>query len=135
MFTRGGKKVEYVFLVILLALVEYTVFVGLVGRARAKYGVKAPATTGSAEFERTFRVQQNTLEGLIVFVPAIWIFGIYLNPMVAAGLGLLGIIGRALYAQGYMAAAEKRGPGAAICGLVNMVLVLGGLVGVIKSLL
>ena len=126
---------EYVYVAIVLALIQYVVLTGLVGRARAKYGVKAPAISGPEEFNRTFRVQQNTLEGLVVFIPAMWIFGAYVNPMVAAALGLLGIVGRALYARGYNKAAEKRGPGAAICGLVNVVLLLGALVGLILRLI
>lgn len=125
---------EFVYLVIVLALIEYMVLAGLVGRARRKYGVSAPAITGPDEFNRTFRAHQNTLEGLIVFLPAMWIFGMYVSPLVAAGLGLLGIVGRALYAKGYIDAAEKRGPGGSIIGLVNAILVLGGLIGLIMSL-
>lgn len=125
---------EYVYVAIVLALIQYVVLTGLVGRARAKYGVKAPAITGPEAFDRTFRVQQNTLEGLVVFVPAMWLFGAYVNPSVSAALGLLGIVGRAIYARAYMVAAEKRGPGAAICGLVNVVLLLGALIGLILSL-
>jgi hypothetical protein len=127
--------VVYVALVILLALVEYIVLVGLVGRARAKYGVKAPAISGPEAFDRVFRVQQNTLEGLVVFLPGLWLFGLYVDPYWAAGLGVVGIVGRALYAVGYIQAAAKRGAGAGICGIVNIALVIGALVGVIKSLL
>ena len=126
---------ELVFLVILLALIEYTVFQGLVGRARAKYGVRAPATTGQADFERVNRVHQNTLEALIVFIPAVWIFGLYLSPPWAAGLGVVFIVGRVIYAVGYFRAAEKRGPGAGITGLANIALVIGALVGVVRALL
>jgi glutathione S-transferase len=126
--------VELVYLVIVLALIEYMVLGGLVGRARSKYGVSAPAITGPDEFNRTFRVHQNTLEGLIVFLPAMWIFGMYVSPSVAAGLGLVGIVGRALYARGYIDAAKKRGPGGAIIGLVNAILVLGSLIALIMSL-
>jgi glutathione S-transferase len=125
---------EYVYLVILLALIEYMVFGALVARARARLGIAAPAITGSDAFERTFRVQQNTLEGLIIFVPAMWIFGVYVSSTVAAVLGLIGIVGRAFYAKGYMEAAEKRGLGAGICGLVNVALVLGCLIGLIVQL-
>jgi glutathione S-transferase len=127
--------VEYVALVILLAIVEYILLGALVARARAKYGVKAPAITGDPAFERTFRVQQNTLEGLVVFLPALWLFGQYVNPNWAVGLGVAGIVGRAIYAVSYIKAAEKRGPGAGIVGMVNIALVVGALVGVIKSLL
>jgi len=126
---------ELVFLVILLALIEYTVFQGLVGRARVKYGVRAPATTGQADFERVNRVHQNTLEALIVFIPAVWIFGLYLSPPWAAGLGVVFIVGRVIYAVGYFRAAEKRGPGAGITGLANIALVIGALVGVVRALL
>lgn len=121
---------ELVFIVILVALLEYLVFAGLVGRARARFGIHAPATTGHPEFERTFRVHLNTLENLIVFVPAVWIFGLYVSSVWAAGLGVLFVIARAVYAAGYLRAAEKRSIGAAVTGLVNGVLVIGGLVGI-----
>jgi glutathione S-transferase len=125
---------ELVFAVILLALVEYIVFTGLVGRARGKYKVPAPAMTGHPDFERANRVHQNTLESLIVFIPALWIFGLYLSPFWGAALGVLFIIARAIYAVGYLRAAEKRGPGAGLTGLVNIALVVGALVGVVRAL-
>jgi glutathione S-transferase len=126
---------EPVFIVILLALLEYIVFTGLVGRARMLYGIKAPATTGHPDFERTNRVHQNTLESLIVFVPAVWIFGLYVSYLWAAVLGVLFVVARAVYAVGYMRAAEKRSIGAGITALVNAVLVVGGLIGLGLSLL
>ena len=126
---------ELVYLVIVLALVEYVVFGALVGRARGQYGIRAPAVTGHDVFERIFRVQQNTLEGLVIFVPAIWFFAVYINANVAAGLGVVGIIGRAIYARAYIAAPDSRGPGAAICGIVNMALLIGSLFGLIRALL
>ena len=126
---------ELVYLTILLALVEYMVFAALVGRARAKYGIKAPATTGQPDFERVNRVHYNTLEALIVFIPAVLLFAHYLDARWAAGLGAVFVIGRAVYAVGYMQAAEKRGPGAGITGIANIVLVGGSLYGVIRALL
>ena len=126
---------NHVVLVILLVLVEYIVLVSLVGYARGKYGIAAPATTGHEAFERIFRVQQNTLEGLVVFLPGLWLFGQYLNPTWAVGLGVAGIVGRAIYAVGYIRAADKRGFGAGIVGMVNIALVVGALVGVIRALL
>jgi glutathione S-transferase len=126
---------ELVYGTILLALVEYLVMSALVGRARAKYGIKAPATPGHHDFERANRVHINTLENLIVFVPAVWIFATYVSPAWAAALGALFVVGRALYAIGYLQAAEKRGAGAGITGIVNMALVVGGLIGIARSLL
>ena len=121
---------EPVVIVILLALVEYMVLAALVGRARFKYRIPAPAITGNPTFERVFRVHQNTLENLVIFIPAVWIFGAYLSPAWAAGLGGVFIVARIEYARGYIAAAEKRSIGAGISGLVNGALVLGALVGV-----
>ncbi len=126
---------ELVYGTILLALLEYIVMSALVGRARAKYGIKAPATTGHPDFERANRVHINTLENLIVFVPAVWIFATYVSPIWAAALGALFVVGRALYAIGYLQAAEKRGVGAGITGLVNMALVVGALIGIARALL
>jgi glutathione S-transferase len=126
---------ELVYLTILLALVEYMVMAALVGRARAKYGVKAPATTGHPDFERVNRVHLNTLESLIVFVPSVLLFARYIDTLWAAALGLLFLIARAIYAVGYFSAAEKRGLGAGITGLVNAALMLGALIGIGRALL
>lgn len=125
---------EAVSIVILLALLEYQVLAGLVGRARSQYGVKAPAITGHPQFERIFRVHQNTLESLVVFVPAVWIFGQYVSVLWATVLGVLFIVSRVVYAVGYVRAAEKRGLGAGLSGLSLAVLVLGGLIGLGLSL-
>jgi glutathione S-transferase len=115
--------------VTVLALIEYAVLTALVGRARIKFKVEAPATTGHPEFERYFRVQQNTLESLIMFIPALWLFAIYLSNPVAIALGLLFVLARIIYAMGYIRAPERRAPGAAVSFLINAILVLGALVG------
>jgi glutathione S-transferase len=126
---------ELVYLTIVLALLEYAAMAALVGRARGKYGVQAPATTGHPEFERVNRVHVNTLENLVLFIPAVLIFASYVSTTWAAALGFLFVIGRALYAVGYVKAPEKRAIGAGLTGLVNMALVLGGLVGLVLALL
>lgn len=121
-------------IVVLLALLEYIVFTMLVGRARMRCKVMAPATTGHPVFERYFRVQQNTLEQLIVFVPAIWLFAVYVSPLWAAGFGLLFVIGRAIYMNGYVTEPGKRAPGFGLSLLANIVLTVGGLAGAVLSL-
>ena len=121
-------------LVMLLALLEYMVFGMLVGGARARYKIAAPATTGNPDFERTFRVHYNTLELLVVFVPAIWLFGMYLNPRWGALIGLVFIVGRALYAIGYIRAPEKREVGALLSFAAVFVLVAGAAFGVVRAL-
>ena len=121
-------------IVIAIALIEYLVFGLLVGRARVRCKVLAPATTGHPVFERYFRVQQNTLEQLVVFVPSIWLFGMYVSPLWAAGLGLLFVIGRVLYLTGYVEDPKKRGAGFGLSFLPTAILALGALVGAILSL-
>jgi uncharacterized membrane protein YecN with MAPEG domain len=118
-------------IVVLLALLEYLFFGLRVGAARAKYGVKAPAITGDPAFERHFRIHQNTLEYLLVFIPAIWLFGLYISPLWAAGIGLVFVIARLLYYLGYAAAPEKRAAGFGIGWLACVVLVIGALVGAV----
>jgi len=93
---------NYVYLVTLLALVEYLVIGYLVSKARAHFKVKAPAVAGHEEFERYFRVQQNTIEQLIVVLPCMWIFGLTLNPFWAAALGAVFVAARVFYAYGYI---------------------------------
>ena len=120
--------------VIALALIEYLVFGILVGRARVRCDVPAPATTGHPVFERYFRVQQNTLEQLIVFVPSMWLFGLYVSPLWAAGLGILFVLGRVVYLTGYVADPKKRGAGFGLSFLPTAILALGSLAGAILSL-
>jgi len=92
----------YVYLVTLLILLEYLIFGYLVSRARARYQVVAPAVTGHPQFERYHRVQQNTIEQLVVVLPALWIIGLTLSGLWAAALGLVFVIARAWYAHGYI---------------------------------
>jgi uncharacterized MAPEG superfamily protein len=125
---------ELVYGTILLALLEYIVMAALVGRARGKHGIRAPAMTGHPEFERANRVHVNTLESLIVFIPAVWIFATYTSALYAAILGGVFVLARAVYAIGYLQAAEKRAIGAGATGLVNIVLVVGALIGVARAL-
>ena len=74
-------------IVTMLALLEYMILGVMVGQARGKYGVEAPATTGNPDFERIFRVHVNTLEHLIVFIPAVWIFSVTINYHLGVILG------------------------------------------------
>jgi len=125
---------ELVTIVMALALIEYIVFSFLVGMAREKYDVAAPAVTGDPIFERYYRVQENTLELLIYFIPGMVMFAYYLRPDVAAGLGVIFIIGRALYFKGYVADPKKRSLGFFFSFFPALILVLGGLVGALMQL-
>jgi glutathione S-transferase len=118
-----------VHLVIALALLEFLFFGFAVGRARDRYGVKAPATTGNEMFERYFRVQMNTLELLIMFIPGILMFALYVEPHIAAALGLVFVIGRGLYFRQYVNDPSKRSVGFGVSFLPVVILLAGGLIG------
>ena len=114
-------------IVTLVSLLLYF-YMGLrVGRARSQYGVAAPAISGNADFERVFRVQANTLEWLPIYLPSLWLFAAVWNDKVAAGAGLVWIVGRVLYMTGYSKAATSRGPGFGIQALATAVLLFGAL--------
>jgi glutathione S-transferase len=124
-------------LVTILAIVVYFYMGVLVGRMRHKHGVQAPAMSGHPEFDCAFRVQMNTLEHLPVFIPLLWLATFYFSPLplIAPVLGLVWVVGRVLYMQGYMAAPEKRGPGFGLSAIAELVLLLLSLYGIIAAFL
>jgi len=123
------KFMRFTILATFAALLTYCWFLLKVGQARRKFGVEAPKTTGNADFERIFRVQQNTVEQMVLFLPSLWIFGFYVSDMLAGLLGLGWTAARALYASEYYADAKTRGPGAALTFLIGLVLLVGGTLG------
>ena len=125
----------YVDIVTALAVLQFLVFGFKVGKARGRYGVKAPAITGNEIFERYFRVQQNTLEQLIVFLPGLYLFSHYFSPPAAAALGVVYLIGREVYAATYVKDPAKREMGYGLTFLPTVILVLGGLIGAVRELL
>ena len=126
---------EYVAIVTCLALIQTFVFAFKVGSERARHGVQAPAITGAPEFERAFRAHQNTLEQLVLFVPALWIFASYWRADVAAGIGLVFLIARQIYRNAYVGDPAARGTGFIIGAAALMVLILGGLAGAVINLI
>ena len=122
-------------LVTVTALIVYFVLTANVGRARAKYKVPPPQMSGEPNFERVVRVQQNTLEQLVVFLPALWLFAEFVSPVWGAGVGAAWIVGRIAYAWGYYQAAEKRTIGFGISSLATLILLGGSLVGISLALL
>jgi len=105
-----------------------------VGAARYKYQVPPPQTTGNADFERVYRTHQNTLEQIVIFLPCLWLFSIFVNPNWGAILGAVWILGRIGYAWGYYAQAEKRAAGFAIGTLATLVLMFGTLFNLVRGL-
>jgi uncharacterized MAPEG superfamily protein len=126
---------DLVYLAIAVILLEYFVFTMLVGMARGKTGIQAPAMTGDPLLERTIRVQLNTLEQMVVVIPASWLFGFYVHSQVAAGLALVFIIGRVLYYRGYVEEPSKRSMGFGLGFLATVVLLIGGLYGTVMAVI
>ena len=129
-----------VILIIVLALIEYMVFAFQVAKARGKFGIKAPATTGHAIFERYFRVQQNTLEQLVIFIPAILAFSWTAENIgwpgnsIAAGLGVIWLIGRFIYAFSYVRDPSSRALGFGMTLIPSALMLAGALLCILLSL-
>jgi uncharacterized membrane protein YecN with MAPEG domain len=114
-------------LVTIAALLVYFWMATQVPRARIKCGIAAPAMTGDALLERTIRAHYNTLEWMPLFLVSLWLFAIYWSPLVAAAVGAVWVVARIVYALGYYAAAERRGPGFLVQSLCVAVLLFGAL--------
>jgi len=124
----------WVDLVGLAALLQLLVFGFLVGRARGTFGIKAPATTGHPVFEAYYRVQANTVELLVAFLPALWLAAKYWSPRYAALLGLVYLVGRVLYVMGYVRDPKRRELGFVLSFVPIVVLIIGALIGAIRTL-
>jgi uncharacterized MAPEG superfamily protein len=125
----------WIILVSLLALAQYLWFGMLVGRARGRYGVTAPAVTGHPMFERYYRVQMNTLELLVLLLPSLGFASLYVPPLWPALLGVLYLIGRQLYLSAYVSDPPKRELGFTLSMVPIVVLLLIGIVGSVLRLL
>ena len=97
--------------VAMLAVIQYLVFGGLVGKARGTYGIQAPAVTGNEQFERVYRVQMNTLELLVVLFPSMYAAAHYWPQWVVAAAGGVYLVGRVLYWRAYVSEPKSRGLG------------------------
>jgi glutathione S-transferase len=124
----------YVLIVIVLALAQYIGFSMAVGGARGRYKVDAPATAGHPEFERYFRVHANTLEQLVVFLPALWLFAQFVDPYWAAGLGAVYLIGRQLYFASYVKDTKSRSMGFMLSAMPSLIMLLGVLWQAVRML-
>lgn len=125
---------EFVAFVALSGLGVYLWTIMLVGQARQRYGIPAPATSGHPQFERTFRVQMNTLEQLPLFLGGLLLSASFVAEWLAALLGLAWIAGRVLYAIGYIEAPERRGVGFLISGGAALAMLVLSAIGILWSL-
>ena len=122
-------------LLVVITLFQYVYFASRVGWARGKYDVPAPATTGNPIFERHYRVQGNTLELLILLIPAVWIASAYWNPLFIAAMLAIYIIGRHIYYVTYIQDPKKRSMGFGLSFLPIVALLVSGLAGAVWALI
>ena len=122
-------------LVSVLALLQYMWFGGLVGAAREKYSVKAPAMVGHDVFERIYRVQMNTLEQLVAFLPALWMASRYWSPAWVAAIGAVYLVGRMIYRSSYVKDPNSRALGFVLTIAPTAVLLVATLVGLGRAVL
>ena len=106
---------------------------GLVGTTRSKHKIFPPAMSGHAEVERALRVQGNTVEQVVIFLPLLWVATLYFHGWMPPALGLVWCIARVMYAVGYMKEAKKRGPGFGIASLASLALLVLSIWGVASS--
>ena len=125
----------WVELVTILAILQFFCFGILVGRARKKYGVQPPAMVGNPIVERLIRVQQNTLEVLMMFIPSLWIASRHWGDIWPAVLGAIYLFGRMVYLQGYRADPKKRHVGYGISIVPVLLLMLVSLIAIIRGLI
>ncbi|MCC8980979.1 MAPEG family protein [Bradyrhizobium acaciae] len=125
---------HYTAIVTCLAVALYFFLATQVARARIRYGVKLPAITGNADFERIYRIQMNTLEWTPIFLPSLWLFAIYIGDAAAAAVGAIWVIGRIVYFIGYREAVAKRSPGFFIQALAATILWVGAIGGAVWQL-
>lgn len=132
---------ELVVLVVMLALLQYIWFAMQVGKARVQYGINAPAMSGHAVFERHLRVQMNTLEQLVIFIPAAFSYAYLADALgwwgsqIAAALGVIYLIGRAIYAKAYVRDPAQRSLGFLLTFAPSAVLIVGALAGVLATVI
>lgn len=120
---------------IALALLVFFGLCSVVGMARAKWSVPAPASSGHPEFDKRFRVQMNTLEQLVMFLPAAFMAVPILGDPITAALCLTWSLGRIVYARSYYADPTKRGPGFGLTLLPTMVMIIAAIYGAVTILL
>jgi len=126
---------EATVIVTILALMQYSIFGVQVGMFRGKYEVRAPAQSGHEQFERMNRIHLNTLEQLIVFIPALWMHAYYANPLYGAIIGAVFIVGRFAYRSEYLKDPSSRSPGFSMTFIPSAVLLVWTLVVVVMKLL
>ncbi|QYE34332.1 MAPEG family protein [Polymorphobacter sp. PAMC 29334] len=113
----------------LIAALAIYVWSGIrVSQARTKFGVMAPTVTGAPEFERAFRAQQNTVEQMVLFVPLLGLAALFWGDLYAGAYGAIWSVGRLIYIETYIRAADKRSLGFLLSGVLSLIVLIAVIV-------
>ena len=126
---------DYVYIVIVIAMIEYSVMILVVGATRVKFGVLPPEVKGNQTWDRLYRIQVNTAEQLVLFIPSLLLFATTVSPLWAARLGCVFLVGRIVYALTYLRDPRTRIPGAILSSFTSYFFVLGSAVALVKGIL
>ena len=126
---------DWIVVITVLATLQFVWFGIQVGSMRAKHEVKAPAMSGPPDFERMFRIHYNTMEQLVVFLPALWLYAHMVNPIWGAGIGAVYLVGRFVYRAAYLKDPSGRSLGFALSSLPAMVMLVWVLVVAVRNLI
>lgn len=118
-----------------LVLLQYVWFASLVGQARGRYQVPAPAVSGHEMFERIYRVQMNTLELMVVLLPALWMAARYWSPVWMSAIAAVYLVGRIIYWRAYAHDPRSRTLGFALSFTPVVLLLIAVIAGVVRSAL
>lgn len=122
-------------IVVLLTILLQVGTLWATGHARGKYGIKAPAISGHEGFERAWRVQMNTLEATVIFLPTLWLATQYGLSLWGGVAGLVWVVGRVWYAVAYLKDPARRGPGFMVASAGWLALLVMGVWGVVRAML
>ncbi len=126
---------EITAIVTVLALLQFSWFGIQVGMLRGKHNIPAPAMSGNESFDRMFRVHYNTMEQLVAFLPALWLYSHMINPLWGAGFGAVFLVGRFVYRAEYLKDPTSRSPGFAMTFLPTAIMLVWVLVAAVRAML
>lgn len=126
---------DWITIVTVLAILQFVWFGIQVGSLRAKHEIKAPSMSGAPEFERMFRIHYNTMEQLLVFLPALWLYAHMVNPVWGAGFGVVYLIGRFVYRAAYLKDPAGRSAGFTLTFIPAAVMLIWVLIVAVRNLI
>jgi glutathione S-transferase len=115
-------------IVTLLAVLISLAFAIGVARARREARIDAPAMTGHPVLERAVRIQGNTVEQFVIFLPSLWLAALYFQGWLPPIIGAVWCLGRIIYAFTY-GDRKSRFPGFALTIFPTLILIVLAAIG------